>query len=316
MPIKIPDHLPARDVLVREGVSIMDEGTALRQDIRPLQIGLLNLMPNKVRTETQFARLIGATPLQVELTLVRIGNHKARNTPEEHLITFYQTWEQVADRRFDGFIITGAPIELLPFEEVTYWEELTRILDWTKSNVHSSFFICWGAMAAAWHFHRVPKYTLDRKAFGVFRHSNNAPASPYLAGFSDDFAIPVSRWTEVRAEDFRSAPSLELLMESEQTGPCLVAEKTGNRLYMFNHIEYDSTSLKEEYDRDVAAGVPIAIPHEYYPDNDPTRPPLNRWRSHAHLLFGNWINQVYQTTPYNMAEIGHVARPALSRTGT
>ena len=214
MPIKIPDQLPARDVLVREGVAIMDERTARRQDIRPLQIALLNLMPNKIRTETQFARLIGATPLQVELTLVRIGNHRARNTSEEHLISFYQTWEQIRDRKFDGFIVTGAPIELLPFEDVTYWDELTRIFEWTRTNVHSSFFICWGAMAAAWHFHKVPKYTLEQKAFGVFRHTNNAPASPYLSGFSDDFAIPVSRWTEVHADDIARAPKLEMLMES------------------------------------------------------------------------------------------------------
>jgi homoserine O-succinyltransferase len=304
MPIRIPNQLPAREVLVREGVSIMDERTAMRQDIRPLQIGLLNLMPNKIRTETQFARLIGATPLQVELTLVRIGNHKARSTSEEHLITFYRTWEEIASRKFDGFIVTGAPIELLPFEEVTYWDELTRIFDWTVTNVHSPFFICWGAMAAAWHFHGVPKYTLEKKAFGVFRHRNNAPASPYLAGFSDDFAIPVSRWTEVRAADIAPGSGLQLLMESDQTGPALLAEKTGNRLYMFNHIEYDSTSLKEEYDRDVAAGTPIEVPHGYFPDDDPRRPPLNRWRSHAHLLFGNWINQVYQTCPFDLGEIG------------
>ena len=312
MPIMIPNQLPARDVLVHEGISVMDERTALRQDIRPMQIGLLNLMPNKIRTETQIARLLGATPLQVELTLVRVGNHIAKNTPEDHLITFYQTWEEVAERKFDGFIITGAPIELLPFEQVTYWDELTRILDWTTTNVHSSLFICWGAMAAAWHFHGIPKHTLKKKAFGVFRHGNNAPASPYLAGFSDDFAIPVSRWTEVRAADIPAGSSLELLMESDQTGPCLLAEKTANRLYVFNHIEYDSTSLKEEYDRDVAAGVPIAVPHDYYPDDDPARPPLNRWRSHAHLLFGNWINQVYQTTPYDLEEIGKALQPAMS----
>ena len=312
MPIRIPDQLPARNVLVREGVAVMDEQTALRQDIRPLQIGLLNLMPNKIRTETQFARLLGASPLQVELTLVRIGNHRARNTSEEHLIAFYRTWEEVRARKFDGFIVTGAPIELLPFEDVTYWDELTRIFDWTTTNVHSPFFICWGAMAAAWHFHRVPKYTLDRKAFGVFRHNNNAPTSPYLAGFSDDFAMPVSRWTEVRSADIPSGGGLELLMESDETGPGMLAEKTGNRLYMFNHIEYDSTSLKEEYDRDVAAGTPIAVPHDYYPDDDPSRPPLNRWRSHAHLLFGNWINQVYQTTSYDLEQIGIGRQPLVA----
>jgi homoserine O-succinyltransferase len=312
MPIKIPDQLPAREVLAREGVAIMDERTALRQDIRPLQIGLLNLMPNKIRTETQFARLMGTTPLQVELTLVRIGNHKAKNTPEEHLIAFYQTWAEVKARKFDGFIITGAPIELLPFEEVTYWEELKRILDWTTTNVHSSFFICWGAMAAAWHFHGIQKHTLEKKAFGVFRHRNNSPASPYLAGFSDDFSIPVSRWTEVRADDIHAGAPLELLVESDATGPCLATETAGNRLYMFNHIEYDSTSLKEEYDRDVAAGTSIGVPHGYYPDDDPTRQPLNRWRSHAHLLFGNWINQVYQTTAYDIGNIGKKPQPLVA----
>jgi homoserine O-succinyltransferase len=312
MPIKIPDQLPAREVLKREGVAVMDERTALRQDIRPLQIGLLNLMPNKIRTETQFARLMGTTPLQVELTLVRIGNHKAKNTPEEHLITFYQTWAEVKARKFDGFIITGAPIESLPFEEVTYWDELRRILDWTTTNVHSSFFICWGAMAAAWHFHGIRKHTLEKKAFGVFRHRNNLPASPYLAGFSDDFSIPVSRWTEVHAADIRAGSPLELLVESDATGPCLATEPTGNRLYMINHIEYDSTSLKEEYDRDVAAGVSIKVPHAYYPDDDPTRQPLNRWRSHAHLLFGNWINQAYQTTSFDIGNIGRKAPPLVA----
>lgn len=304
MPIKIPDQLPAHDILVREGVPVMDEQTALRQDIRPLQIALLNLMPNKIKTETQFARLIGSSPLQVELTLVRIGTHVAKNTSEEHLISFYQTWEEVRHRKFDGFIVTGAPIELLPFEEVGYWDELTQIFDWTTTNVHSSFFICWGAMAAASHFHRLPKYELEKKAFGVYRHRNNAPTSPYLMGFSDDFAIPVSRWTEVRSSDIRPESGLQLLMESDETGPCMLSEERGNRLYMFNHIEYDSTSLKDEYDRDVASGTPVDIPHEYYPNNDPSRPPLNRWRSHAHLLFGNWINSVYQSTKYDLDEIG------------
>lgn len=304
MPIRIPDRLPARQTLVSEGVMVMDETAAIRQDIRPLRIGLLNLMPNKIRTETQIARLVGATPLQVEMTLVRIGAHKAKNTPEEHLIAFYRTWEEIAEHKFDGFIITGAPIETLPFEEVSYWEELTRILDWTTTHVHSSFFICWGAMAAIHHFHGVPKYTLDRKAFGVFRHRNLKPHSPYLAGFSDDFQIPVSRWTEVRSSDIAGHDALELLMESDQTGPCLVAETTANRLYIFNHIEYDSTSLKEEYERDIAAAAPIELPHNYYPGDDPLQMPLNRWRSHAHLLFGNWINQTYQTTPFDLEEIG------------
>jgi homoserine O-succinyltransferase/O-acetyltransferase len=311
MPIRVPDLLPARETLVREGVMVMDETAAIRQDIRPLQIGLLNLMPNKIRTETQIARLVGATPLQVELTLVRSGTHKAKNTPEEHLISFYQTWDEIRDRKFDGFIITGAPIETLPFEAVWYWNELQQIMDWTLSHVHSSFFICWGAMAATYHFHQVPKYTLDRKAFGVFRHRNLNPASPYLSGFSDDFSIPVSRWTEVRTADIQAVPGLEILMESDVTGPCLLSEKRGNRLYIFNHIEYDSSSLAEEYRRDVDAGIGIQLPQNYFPADNPQMPPQNRWRSHAHLLFGNWINQTYQTTPFNISDIGEKAGKAV-----
>lgn len=304
MPIRIPDGLPAAETLTQEGVHVLKETDAARQDVRPLQIGLLNLMPNKIRTETQIARLIGATPLQVELTLVRIGSHQSKNTDKEHLIDFYSTWDEVKDRKFDGFIITGAPIETLPFEEVTYWNELTQIFDWTTTNVHSSFNICWGAMAAINHFHGVPKYELSKKAFGVYRHRNLKPASPYLNGFSDDFQIPVSRWTEMRSADIKPETGLEILMESDITGPCLIHEERGNRLYIFNHIEYDSFSLGEEYERDVSNNTPIEIPHNYYPADDPKMPPQNRWRSHAHLLFGNWINQVYQTTPYNIDEIG------------
>ena len=305
MPIRIPDSLPARETLIREGVMVMDEQTALRQDIRPLRIGLLNLMPNKVRTETQFARLVGSTPLQVELSLVRIGSHRAKNTAEEHLIAFYKTWEEIRDQKFDGFIITGAPIETLPFEDVSYWPEMEQILDWTTTHVHSSFFVCWGAMAAAWHFHRIPKHTLDKKAFGVYRHRNLNAASPYLSGFSDDFQISVSRWTEVRKSELPAGSGLETLMESDETGLCLLHEKFANRLYIFNHIEYDSTTLADEYFRDVEAGTPIAVPHNYFPDNNPENKPLNRWRSHAFLLFGNWINQVYQSTPFDLADIGN-----------
>ncbi|MEZ5810044.1 MAG: homoserine O-succinyltransferase [Rhizobiaceae bacterium] len=310
MPIRIPDGLPARDVLVGEGVMVMDESVAIRQDIRPLQIGLLNLMPNKIATETQIARLVGSTPLQVELTLVRVGSHRARNTSEDHLINFYQTWDEVKHRKFDGFIITGAPIETLPFEDVTYWRELQRILDWTETNVHSSFFVCWGAMAAAYHFHGVPKHQLAEKAFGVYRHHNLNPASPYLAGFSDDFQISVSRWTEVRRDDIDPASGLEVLMESDDTGLCLLAEKRCNRLYIFNHVEYDSGTLAAEYFRDVDAGVAIKLPANYFPGDDPARPPLNRWRSHAFLLFGNWINQTYQTTPFDLGDVGGDTRQA------
>lgn len=304
MPIRIPDTLPARKQLAEEGIMIMDETTATRQDIRPLRIGLLNLMPNKVRTETQLARLLGSTPLQVELSLIRIGSHTPKNTSEEHMISFYQAWEDIRHERFDGFIVTGAPIETLPFEDVSYWPELQTIFDWTTSHVHSSFFICWGAMAAAHHFHGLPKYQLAQKAHGVYRHRNLAPASPYLSGFSDDFQVSVSRWTEVRRTDLRPEMGLEVLMESDQTGLCLLHEAFANRLYIFNHIEYDSTSLAEEYRRDADAGMNPPLPHNYFPDDDPRRTPLNRWRSHAFLLFGNWLNQVYQTTPYDVAHIG------------
>jgi homoserine O-succinyltransferase len=304
MPIKIPDRLPAFNTLVHEGVRVMTETAAVRQDIRPLQIGLLNLMPNKIKTELQMARLVGASPLQVEFSLVRIGGHKAKNTSEDHLLAFYETWEEVRDRKFDGFIITGAPIETLPFEDVTYWDEMKTILDWTSTNVHSTMNVCWGAMAAIYHFHGVPKYELKEKAFGVYRHRNLVPSSVYLNGFSDDFQVPVSRWTEVRRTDIEKVSDLEILMESEEMGICLVQEEAGKRLYMFNHVEYDSTSLADEYFRDVNAGVPIKMPYNYFPHNDPSLTPQNRWRSHAHLLFGNWINEIYQTTPYELEKIG------------
>lgn len=304
MPIKIPDTLPAFDTLVKEGVRVMTETMAVRQDIRPLQIGLLNLMPNKIKTEIQMARLVGASPLQVEFSLIRIGAHKAKNTSEEHLLSFYETWEEIKHRKFDGFIITGAPIELLDFEDVTYWDEMRQILDWTTTNVHSTLNVCWGAMAAIYHFHDVPKHTLKEKAFGVYRHQNLNPSSVYLNGFSDDFGVPVSRWTEVRRKDVERIPGLEILMESPEMGICLVHEKTARRLYMFNHVEYDSTSLADEYFRDVDAGVPIKMPHDYFPHNDPSLTPPNRWRSHAHLFVGNWINEIYQTTPYDMDDIG------------
>lgn len=304
MPIKIPDTLPAFDTLVSEGVRVMTETVAIRQDIRPLQIGLLNLMPNKIRTEVQMARLVGASPLQVEFSLVRVGGHKAKNTSEEHLLSFYETWDEVKDRKFDGFIITGAPVETLDFEDVTYWDEMKQILDWTQTNVHSTLNVCWGAMAAIYHFHGVPKYPLSEKAFGVYRHRLLNPSSIYLNGFSDDFQIPVSRWTEVRRADIETKPGLEILMESDEMGVCLVQEERGKRLYMFNHVEYDSTSLGEEYFRDIANGTPVKVPHNYFPDDNPEKAPLNRWRSHAHLLFGNWINEIYQTTPYDLAQIG------------
>ncbi|RMH40939.1 MAG: homoserine O-succinyltransferase [Alphaproteobacteria bacterium] len=304
MPITLPDTLPAFRVLEREGVMVMPETRAQRQDIRPLQIALLNLMPKKIQTETQFARLIGATPLQIELTLVRMSNHRPKNTSPAHMEAFYQPFQAVRGRKFDGLIITGAPIEHLDYEDVTYWDEIREVFDWTQTNVHSTFGVCWGGMAMLYHFHGVPKYILEHKAFGCFRHKNLKPTSPYLRGFSDDCVIPVSRWTEVRQEDLNRVEGLETLLGSDEVGPCLVEDAGRRALYIFNHFEYDSHTLKEEYDRDVAKGSPINVPVNYYPDDDPTKEPLNRWRSHAHLLYGNWINQIYQTTPFELDEIG------------
>lgn len=304
MPIRIPNDLPARAILEKEGVMVMPEATAARQDIRALKIGLLNLMPNKIKTETQFARLVGATPLQVDLRLVRITGHTPKNTPQEHMLAFYDAWEDVRHEKFDAFIITGAPIELLEFEHVTYWKELQAIFDWTQTNVFSTMNICWAAQAALHHFYGVQKHALPGKAFGVYRHRNLNPASPFLRGFSDDFSMPVSRWTEVRRTDIPKDKGLEVLMESDEMGLCLINDPRHHSLYMFNHIEYDTTSLSDEYFRDVAAQRPIAVPAHYFPGDNPKVPPENRWRSHAHLLFGNWINEVYQGTPFDLNEIG------------
>jgi homoserine O-succinyltransferase len=307
MPIKIPDNLPARAVLEEEGVMVMLEREAVRQDIRPMRIALLNLMPNKIKTETQFARLLGASPLQVELTLVKVTNHVPRNTPTDHIISFYRDWEDIRGEKFDGFIVTGAPVETIPFEQVTYWDELRRIFDWTQTNVHGCLTICWAAQAAVHHFYGMSKYPLKEKMFGVYRHRVLAPASPYLRGFSDDFAIPVSRWTEVRRADIPPDSGMTVLMESEEAGLCLLDDPAHRALHMFNHIEYDSGSLADEYFRDRAANVPTAVPRNYFPGDDPQAQPLNRWRSHAHLLFGNWINEIYQTTPFDVREIGVAA---------
>jgi homoserine O-succinyltransferase len=306
MPITLPETLPAFDILAREGVMVMSEGRAARQDIRPLRIGLLNLMPHKIRTETQFARLIGATPLQIDLHLIRMTEHQSRNTAPEHMEAFYRPFAAVAEtgEKFDGFIITGAPVEHLPYAAVTYWDELARIFDWTQTHVHSTFGVCWGGMAMAWHFHRLEKHMLPAKAFGCFRHRVLAPASPYLRGFSDEVLIPVSRWTELRQDAIDAVPGLATLIASAETGPCLVEDAAHRALWIFNHLEYDSDTLKSEYDRDRAAGVPIGVPANYYLGDDPAQPPLNRWRSHAHLLYGNWINEIYQTTPYDFTQIG------------
>ena len=304
MPIKIPADLPAFDVLTREGVMVMPEEQAAKQDIRALRIGLLNLMPKKIQTENQFARLIGATPLQIELTLIRMSDHTSRNASTEHMDSFYQPFQEVKDQKFDGLIITGAPIEHLPFEDVTYWEELREVFNWTQTNVHSTFGVCWGGMAMINHFHGIQKHILDAKAFGCFRHRNLAPSSPYLRGFSDDFVVPVSRWTEMRQPEIDAVSGLTTLLGSDDVGPCLVEDQAHRALYIFNHFEYDSDTLKQEYDRDVEAGGDITVPINYYPNNDPALRPLNRWRSHAHLLYGNWISEIYLTTPFDSTMIG------------
>ena len=306
MPIKIPADLPAYDVLTREGIMVMSDDQASRQDIRPLRIGLLNLMPKKIQTENQFARLIGATPLQIELSLIRMTEHQTRNTAANHMESFYRTFAEVeaSGEKFDGLIITGAPIEHLAFEDVTYWDELKRVMDWTQTHVHSTFGVCWGGMAMIYHFHGLKKRALDHKAFGCFRQKNLAPSSPYLRGFSDNFVIPVSRWTEIHANEVAQHSDLTTLLASEEVGPCLIQDNKHRALYIFNHFEYDSDTLKQEYDRDVAAGAPINVPLNYYPDDDPNQPPENRWRSHAHLLYGNWINEIYQSTPYDLNAIG------------
>lgn len=306
MPIKIPQDLPAFDILDQEGVMVMSEDQAARQDIRALRIGLLNLMPKKIQTETQFARLIGATPLQIELSLIKMTNHHTKNTTAEHMNSFYRSFAEVeaTGEKFDGFIITGAPIEHLPFEEVDYWDELQHVFKWSQSHVHSTFGICWGGMAMLNHFHGIQKHMLDAKAFGCFRHKNLFPASHYLRGFSDDCIVPVSRWTEIRQAELDQVQELKTLLGSDEVGPCLIQDDKHRALYILNHFEYDSDTLQQEYERDVAAGGNITLPRHYFPNDDTSRPPMNRWRSHAHILYGNWINEIYQTTPYDINAIG------------
>lgn len=286
---------------------VMGRSAAESQDIRPLKIGLLNLMPKKIQTETQFARLIGASPLQTELSLIRMSEHETKNTAAEHMSEFYQPFRDVRDQKFDGLIMTGAPIEHLDFEDVTYWSELCEIFEWTQSNVHSTFGICWGGMAMINYFHGVKKHMLPAKQFGCYRHRNLQSDSPYLRGFSDDLVMPVSRWTEMRRPEIEAA-GLPVLLDSPEVGPALVEDSAHRALYIFNHLEYDSTTLAEEYHRDLANvqvdGATIALPVNYFPHDDPSQKPLNRWRSHAHLLFGNWISEIYLTTPFDMARIG------------
>ena len=304
MPIRLPEDLPAFETLREEGVYVMSDRLADRQDIRPLRIALLNLMPKKIETETQFSRLIGATPLQIQLSLVRMTEHRSRNTEAGHLEHFYRTFREVENEKFDGLIITGAPIETLPFEEVTYWDEMVDVLEWSTTHVHSTMAVCWGGMAALHHFHGVPKAVLDNKLFGCFAQHNLNPTSPYLRGVSDEVLVPVSRWTEMPRSDIQRVPELEILIDSPWSGPCLVEDRSRRLLVNLNHFEYDATTLATEYHRDVQAAKPIEVPANYFPDDDPTRAPVNRWKSSAHLLYGNWINEIYQTSPFDVAAIG------------
>jgi homoserine O-succinyltransferase len=308
MPIKIPNNLPAFEKLQQEGVRLIGEDEALRQDIRPMQVALLNLMPEKPKTETQLARLLGATPLQVELTLLTTSTYRPNTVPHSHLQAFYKTWDEVKARKFDGLIITGAPVERMPFEEVKYWRELTEILDWSRTHVHSCFHICWGAQAALNHFHGVPKHILPVKRFGIYTHyvmeRRDSQRPPLMRGLDDYFQIPVSRHTEVRAADLPAEAGLEVLAVSNAAGLCLVHEPAHRTVYMFNHLEYDTYTLHDEYCRDKASRVDVPLPVNYYPDDDPEKPPRNCWRAYAHLLFGNWINEMYQTTPYELERIG------------
>ncbi|MBI5877691.1 MAG: homoserine O-succinyltransferase [Chloroflexi bacterium] len=304
MPVRIPDSLPARAVLEGENIFVMGEQRASHQDIRPLQVAILNLMPTKVATETQLLRLLGNSPLQVEATLLHMDSHESRNTPREHLLEHYVTFAEVKDQKFDGLIITGAPVEQLPFGEVDYWPELRDVMDWSQTNVFSTFHICWGAQAGLYHRYGIPKYSLAAKMFGVFPHKVLSRNEKLLRGFDDEFFAPHSRHTEIRREDIDRVPDLAILAESSEAGVYIVASKDRRNIYITGHSEYDPLTLKAEYDRDVSRGLPINVPRNYYPDDDPARPPSVHWRGHAHLLYANWLNyHVYQTTPYDVAQI-------------
>jgi len=302
MPVKVPDTLPARGILEAENVFLMEERRALHQDIRPLRIALLNLMPTKVATETQLLRLLGNTPLQVEVTLLHMASHEAKNTSAEHLLEHYVSFADVRSQCFDGLIITGAPVEQLPFEAVDYWEELTELLDWARTNVFSCLFICWGAQAGLYRYYGVPKHPLPAKKFGVFPHRVNVRHERIVQGFDDVFFAPHSRHTETRREDILAVPGLVLLAESEEAGVYLVQSADRRQVFVTGHSEYDPCTLQAEYTRDLGKGLPINIPKNYFPADDPARAPLVRWRSHANLLFANWLNYfVYQEVPFELS---------------
>lgn len=304
MPIKIPEGLPAAEILENENIFVMNEMRAMTQDIRPLKIAILNLMPTKIVTETQLTRLLSNSPLQVEITLLQTASHVSKHTPAEHMSAFYKCFEDVCDEKFDGLIITGAPVEELPFEAVDYWPELCKVMEWSKTHVFSTYHICWAAQAALYYHYGVPKYQLDKKLFGVYEHEVLSPNHPLLRGFDESFVAPHSRHTEVREEDIRCEDRLEILASSEKAGAFIVAAKDRNMFFVTGHAEYDNDTLSKEYFRDVAKGLPIEVPENYFPGNDPEKRPPNKWRGHAHLLFSNWLNYfVYQLTPYDVNEI-------------
>ena len=304
MPIKIPNQLPATKTLAEENIFVMTDERAGKQDIRPLQILMLNLMPTKIDTETQLSRLLGNTPLQVELTLMHTSSHKSKNTSQEHLLAFYTTFDQVKDRYFDGLVITGAPVEMMEFEEVEYWNELCEIMEWSTTHVHSTFHICWGAQAGLYYHFGVKKKTLDKKMFGVFPHIADYKRSMLFRGFDDVFMVPHSRHTTIDREDLEGIPGLKILASSPEAGVFALSTKKGRQIFITGHPEYDAETLGREYWRDVNAGKPIEIPKNYYPDNDPNRAPVSTWRSSANLLYCNWLNYfVYQTTPFDLQKI-------------
>jgi len=301
MPVNIPDNLPALEVLKEENIFVMTESRAIHQDIRPLRLVILNLMPVKITTETHLLRMLSNTPLQVEITLLNTFSHLSKNTPIEHLMTFYKTFDEIKHKRFDGLIITGAPVELLKFEEVDYWNELKQIMDWAEHQVTSTLFICWAAQAGLYYHYGIPKYELPQKMFGIFTHTLNNPKAPIVRSFDDEFLVPHSRHTEIRREDIIKVPRLEIVSESAIAGVYLVRDVEKSRIFVTGHSEYDAETLKEEYERDLAKGMDIQIPYQYFPGDDPSQIPPMRWKSHAGLLFSNWLNYyVYQEMPYDI----------------
>ena len=304
MPIQIPNELPATNILLSENIFVMHETRAMTQDIRPLEILILNLMPTKIATETQLSRLLGNTPLQVKIELLQTRTHEAKNTSKEHMLAFYKTFDPVRDRKFDGMIITGAPVEQMPFEAVEYWEELCEIMEWSKTHVYSTFHICWGAQAALYYHFGIPKYPLEQKLFGVFPHRVEYKNPILLRGFDDVFMVPHSRHTTIRREDVEAVPELKILASSEEAGIYAMFTQGGRQIFITGHSEYDADTLKQEYLRDKNAGLPIQVPKNYFPDDDDTKPPRVTWRGHANLLYSNWLNYfVYQTTPYDISTI-------------